>query len=119
MKKMIILIGLSFSLQTVFAGEVVKMPMQDFTPTDGMDYIFNIKTTKFEKVVLDCQSFITGMSFSSGGVEKSNIYLDMFMCEEMVSYLSESQRENLPVCIGLDSENQELYITREEGKDCE
>ena len=113
MIKMIILIGLLMSISSLsLAGEVNKMPMQDLVTTD-MDFIFEIKTTKFDKVMLDCQSFITGMSFSNGGVEKSNVYLDMFMCEEMVNFLTESKKNNEPVCIGLDSENNELFISRE------
>lgn len=113
MKKMISMIGL-LVLSTVVAsaGELNKMPMQDLISTD-MDYVFEVKTNKFDKVVLDCQSFITGMSFSNNGEVKSNIYLDMFMCEDMVNFLVESKKENLPVCIGLDDEAQELYITRE------
>ena len=113
MKKMISMIGLLISMTVVAsAGELIKMPMHDLVSTD-MDYVFEVKTNKFDKVVLDCQSFITGMSFSNGGEMKSNIYLDMFMCEEMVTFLQESKRDNLPVCIGLDDEYQELVITRE------
>ena len=113
MKKLISMIGL-LSLMTVAAsaGELQKMPMLDLINTD-MNYIFEIKTTKFDKVVLDCQSFITGMSFSNQEVEISNVYLDMFMCEEMVTFLQESKRDNLPVCIGLNAEYNELYISRE------
>lgn len=113
MKKMISMIGLLMALSAVAtAGELIKMPMQDLVSTD-MDYVFEVKTNKFDKVVLDCQSFITGMSFSNGGELKSNIYLDMFLCEDMVNFLQESKRDQLPVCIGLDDENQELVISRE------
>ena len=94
------------------AGELQKMPMQDLIETD-MIYVFEIKTTKFDKVILDCQSFITGMSFSNDGVEKSNVYLDMFQCDELVTFLQDSKRDNLPVCIGLDAEYNELNISRE------
>ena len=112
MKKMILMVGLLMSITTVSAGEMVRMPMQDFLPTD-MDYMFEVKTTKFDKVILDCQSFITGISFSNGGVVKSNIFLDIYMCEDLKNFLEESKREDLPVCIGLDHENQELEISRE------
>lgn len=113
MKKMISMIGLLVSMTVVAkAGELIKMPMQDLVSTD-MDYVFEVKTNKFDKVILDCQSFITGMSFSNGGVMKSDVYLDMFMCEEMVTFFQESKRDNLPVCIGLDDEYQQLVITRE------
>ena len=111
---MIVLVGLLMSVSTVAsAGEIIKMPMQDYFATPEMDYVYEIKTNKFDKVLLDCQSFITGISFHNNGVQKSNVYLDMFMCEELIQYLSESKRDNLPVCIGLDDEAQEIYITRE------
>ena len=86
--------------------------MLDLISTD-MDYVFEVKTNKFDKVILDCQSFITGMSFSNKGVEKSNVFLDMFMCDELVTFLQDSKRESLPVCIGLDDEYNELIISRE------
>lgn len=94
------------------AGEVIKMPMKELLSTE-MDYVFEIKTTKFDKVILDCQSFITGMSFSNGGVQKSNIYLDMFVCDEMVNFLQDSKKSGEPVCIGLDDENNQLVMSRE------
>lgn len=110
---MISMIGLMLSMTVVAqAGELIKMPMLDLVSTD-MDYVFEVKTNKFDKVILDCQSFITGMSFSNSGDVKSNIYLDMFMCEEMVTFLQESKRDKLPVCIGLDTEYQSLEISRE------
>jgi hypothetical protein len=118
MKKMIVLVGLLLSVLVTEASEIIKMPMQDFNVTPNMDYVYEIKTTKFDKVILDCQSFITGMSFTNSGSLKSNVYLDMFMCEEMVNFLIDSKKENLPVCIGLDDENHELVITREEGVAC-
>ncbi len=101
---------------TVHASDIVRMPMNDIVSTD-MDYVFEVKTNKFDKVILDCQSFITGMNFSNAGVLDSDIYLDMFQCEEMVNFLKDSKSDNLPVCIGLDRDNQELLITRE--KDCD
>ena len=114
MKKMIVLIGLLMSIASVVhAGEIIKMPMQDFVATPDMDYVYDIKTTKFDKVILDCQSFITGISFSDEGVLKSNVYLDMFMCEDLVQFLGNSKKNEEPVCIGLDNEAQEIYISRE------
>jgi hypothetical protein len=88
------------------------MPVQDYVPTD-MDFIFEVKTNKFEKVILDCQSFITGMDFFEDGKVKYNVYLDMFQCEEMHNFLADSKRDNLPVCIGLDGEGSSLMISRD------
>lgn len=114
MKKAIVLISFLMSWSFVgLAGEIIKTPMQDFQSVAGMDYVFELKTTKFDKVILDCQSFITGISFSNQGILKSNIYLDMFMCEDVVNYMIESKNESLPICIGLDVEGNELYFSRE------
>lgn len=107
------MVGLLVSLTSISkADEFIKMPMQDLIVTD-MDYIYEIKTTKFDKVILDCQSFITGMNFSNAGVVKSNVYLNMFECEEMVTFLLESKENSEPVCLGLDADNNQLLITRE------
>lgn len=115
MKKLSVMVGLFFLSTVAIAGEINKMPMVDYLQTD-MDYVFEIKTTKFDKVILDCQSFITGISFSNEGVMKHNIYLDMFECEDMVNFFNESKRDSLPVCIGVDEEYNELYISRETDK---
>ena len=118
MKNLIRMIGLLTSLTAVASAEdLQRMPMQDFLTTD-MDYIFEVKTNKFDKVILDCQSFITGMSFSNGGVEKSNIFLDIVECGEVLTFLEESKRDNLPVCIGLDSLNNEIEISRDDVDEC-
>lgn len=119
MKKMIVLVGLVMSFTTITtAGEIIKMPMQDFVATSDMDYVYEIKTTKFDKVLLDCQSLISGMTFANKGVEEGNVKLDMFMCEDLIQYLYESKRDNAPVCIGLDNEASELYFTREAEDEC-
>jgi hypothetical protein len=119
MKKMIVLIGIILSVTTnARAGDIVKMPMESYTPVAGFDYIFKVKTTKFDKVILDCQSFITGIDFSNGGILKSHVPLDMFSCEDMVSFLNESKANNQAVCMGLDIENSLLYMSHDAGDEC-
>lgn len=117
MKKMIVLIGLLMSV-SAFSGEIVRMPMLDFLQTQEMDGVFEIKTTKFDKVLLDCQSLRMGLSFSNEGVMTSDVYLNEGMCYELYDFFYMSKEEKLPVCIGLDSEYQEIYISRDEGEDC-
>lgn len=117
MKKMIVMVGFLMATTAVHADDVVKMPLLDLVRTD-MDAVFEVKTTKFDKVLLDCQSLRMGISFSNGGVVKSDIYLNEEMCNEVWSFFDESLKENLPVCIGLDSEYDDLYLTRDEGEDC-
>jgi hypothetical protein len=113
MKKVIVLIGYFLSLSThVYASEVIKMPVLDLLPTP-LDYAVEIKTTKFDKVVLDCQSLRMGISFSENGTIKSDIYLNEENCNGIMEFLFESKEQDLPVCLGLDSENENLEISRQ------
>ncbi len=109
---MIVLIGLLIT-QMTFAGDIVNMRMLDFVPTQEMDFVFEVKTNKFDKVLLDCQSLRMGISFSNEGVMVSDIYLNNDMCNQLYDFFAASKEENLPVCIGLDSEYSEIYISRE------
>lgn len=111
MKKMIVLVGLFISMNA-FSSDIIKMPMNDFVGTD-MDAVFEYKTNKFDKVLLDCQSLRMGMSFTKNGVTESDIYLNEKMCTAMFDFFFESKQENLPVCVGLDMDNNEILITRE------
>jgi hypothetical protein len=119
MKKAMVLVGLMIAFtQISSASEVLKMPVRDFINFEKMDYVFEIKTTKFDQVVLDCQSFITGMSFSNNGQLKSNVYLDMFACEDVVDFLTESKEVNRPVCLGLNPMKNELTFSVESEEKC-
>lgn len=113
---MIVLIGLMMSINTE-AGEFVKTPVQDFVQTD-MEFIFEIKTAKFEKITLDCQSFFNGMNFYEKGEVKTNIHLSSGLCNEMYDFFATAKVEKTPVCIGLDSEAAEVLLTYEM-EDCE
>ena len=112
MKKMIVLVGLILSVTTVSASELIKMPVLELLPTE-LDHAVEIKTTKFEQVILDCQSLISGMTFSEKGEIVNDVKLDMFMCEQVMNFLLESRRDSLPVCIGLNADRKELVFTRE------
>lgn len=118
MKKLSLLLCLLVSAQTTFASDdLIKLSFLDFTPT-SMDFVYEIKTSQnvFDQITLDCQSFITGMSFIKGEEVKNSVYLDMFQCEDMYNILNEAKTENLPLCIGLDPYKNSLTITRETDK---
>ena len=42
----------------------------------------------------------------------------MFSCEEMITFLDDSKINNIPVCMGLDAENKQLFMSHDEGDDC-
>jgi len=117
MKKMIVLVGLLMSMTTANADTILA-PMLDFTPNEEMGYVFDIKTDKFKNVTLDCQSFITGIIFEEMDGKKYDFYLDMFQCEEAYNFFSSSKRENIPVCIGVDKDQNELFVTNDEAEFC-
>ncbi len=114
MKKLTLLIGLflvSFSYH-IKASEVVKTSVVGLMPTE-LEYAVEIKTDKFDKVVLDCQSLRMGISFESKGEIYSDIYLNEMMCGEVMEFVVTSMQDGLPVCIGVDKDYQELYLSRE------
>ena len=119
MKRMIILVGIIMSLSlSSWAEDIIRMPVIDFNTADGWDYVFDIKTNKFDSVTLDCQSLANSMTFSNNGIVKNRVPFDMFTCEQMVSFLEQSKREDLPVCMSLDANNKELMISRETAEEC-
>lgn len=120
MKKAMLLVGLMAALSSqVFASEIIRMPVKDFVVDEQMDFVFELKTTKFDQVILDCQSFITGMNFYNGGHLKNSVYLDMFACEDVVDFLSKSKELNRPVCMGLNPMKNELTFTQESIEKCD
>ncbi len=117
MKKLSRLLSLSAVLSLILsssvnAGEIVKTPVLDILPTE-LEYAIEIKTTKFDKVILDCQSLRMGMSFQNKNEMYADIYLNESMCSEVMEFIFLSYQDNLPVCLGVEKESQELYISRE------
>lgn len=115
----VLFFSLFLSLSVKASDDIVRMPILDLERLEGMDYSFELKTPKFDNVVLDCQSFITGITFSHEEKLVSNIYLDMFVCEDMVNYLNESKREERPICFELNKTQSKLTVSEETAEKCE
>lgn len=112
---MIILVGLlsAFSLQ---ANALEKVLMEDYTPVEDRDFAYEIKTSKFDKVILDCGGYVGWMSFYRDDKIAYNIYMDTYSdCPNMHEYLSESKDKKLPVCLQV--EGKSLIVSHEED-DC-
>ena len=117
MKKMIILVGFltAFGLKAETYDRVL---MEDYIPVPNMDFSFEIKTAKFDKVILDCQSFVTGINFYKNKKVVHNIYLDAYGdCENMHNFLKESKEKNLSVCLQVANESNTLTVSNVES-DC-
>lgn len=85
--------------------------MKDYVKTE-FDYMFEVKTDKYEKVILDCQGFIMGMSFYYNGSLERKVYMDEDVCGEVNQFLSESKANSEPVCMELNVETNALVFSR-------
>lgn len=111
---MIILVGLlsAFALK---AQTYDRTLMNDYVPVKSMDFAYEVKTSKFDKVILDCQSFITGMTFYNNKKVVHSIYLDAYGdCQDMHTFLNESKNTKTPVCLQVEVESNSLTVSNEE-----
>ncbi len=101
MKQLIILCTLLTATTTINAGTLEKTLektlMKDYLKTK-MDYMFEVKTNKYEKVILDCQSFIQGISFYNNKKVAHFFYLDPQDCQDLHFSLKDSKENKVPVC---------------------
>lgn len=113
MKKMIILVGflMSFGLK---AETYERTLVESYSPVRDMDHSFEIKSDKFDKVILDCQSFVTGMSFYNNNKLVHGIYLDAYSdCPNMHNFITESIADHQPVCLEIELESNTLTVSNE------
>lgn len=119
MKSLSLLITLFLSMN-VFAGDdVLRMQLLDVKESE-MENSLELVTTSvdFEKVVLDCHSFITGMNFMKDGTAKSQIYIDAYECQRVYDLIVESNTEKKPLCLELNPEKNKLVFSRKTS-DCQ
>jgi hypothetical protein len=113
MKKVMVLVGLLTAF-TLKAETFEKTLMLDYTPVDHMDFAFEIKTSRYDKVILDCQSFVTGMNFYKDKKVVHSIYLDAYGdCQDMHNYLQQNFTNKVPVCLEVETEKNSLTVSNE------
>lgn len=104
--KLFTLLVLALSLSMAHAEEIKVSGMK---VVSGMDRSFTLKTNFNEKVVLDCQSFIQGLTFGEG--EASALYmLGADECESLYINMNNSLKKNKKHCIEIDSEVRSDYV---------
>lgn len=91
--------------------EFVKTNVNGYVKTD-LDMAFEIKTDKFEKVVLDCQSFFKEISFNFQGAV-TIVPLDEETCVQIHEFIVNGREDGDPVCLGLNMQNSDLYFSYE------
>ena len=117
MKKLIVLVVFlcAFDLR---AQTYERTLVNGYRPLPNMDYSFEIKTSRYDKVILDCQSFVTGINFYKNKKLAHGIYLDAYSdCPNMHSYITDSLAQNLPICLEVETESNTLTVSNE--SDCQ
>jgi len=117
MKKVIVLVSLlvAFGLK---AETYERTLVKRYIAVPNMDYSFEIKTSKYDKVILDCQSFVTGMNFYKNKKLVHGIYLDAYSdCPDMHTFITHSLTEKMPVCLEIETESNTLTVSNE--SDCQ
>lgn len=118
MKRLIVFLGL-FLACNLRAETYEKTLMQDYRPVANMDFAFEIKTSLYSKVILDCQSFVTGMTFYKDKKVAHSIYLDAYGdCQDMHKFLQDSFNKKIPVCLEIESESNRLTVSHD-SEDCQ
>lgn len=119
MKKMIILIGLIFTVSAT-AGSIQKMTVTDLLPVEDMYASFEIVTPKYEKVVLDCQSFINGMNFyKNQKIIHSIRMVDYDTCGNVHDFIGQSIQQNKAICMEIEEGNTTLNLSNDEASECQ
>lgn len=119
MKRLIFLVGILFAVGAEARPmELEKVLMEDLIPVPDRDgATYEIKTNKFDKVILDCGGYVGWFSFYRNEKIVHNVFLDTYNdCPNMLEYLKSSHESGLAVCLQVDGKN--LTVSEEED-DCQ
>ncbi len=92
---------LLMSLPVAFA---VEFKVNGYKKSPGMDRSFVLKTTLAEKVVLDCQSFIQGLTIGN-----DLVMMDAQGCEELYFRIEASIKKHQKHCLDVEEEIRHDY----------
>jgi hypothetical protein len=119
MKKVIILVGL-LSAFTIQAETFQRVQVTGLLPVVDMYAAFEITTPKYEKVILDCQSFINGMTFyNNKKTEREIKMVDYGTCEDVYDFISQSIQDKKSVCMEIGEEKNTLSLSNDEAAECQ
>ncbi|MDD0851462.1 hypothetical protein HBN50_00075 [Halobacteriovorax sp. GB3] len=112
-----IVLGLCLFASISSYGQELSFNVEKYQPTE-FDYMFEIQNKNFEKVTLDCQSFINGLDFRNDKNEQIALFmLDIAECEDIHHRIKSIQSENKMACIDLDF-SRRLYDVKESDESC-
>ncbi len=104
------------SIQSAYAENILRMKVESMQDT-SFDYMFEIKVKEYPRVVLDCQSFIMGMSFYYDDYLERSIYLPEEDCQAVHQFIGERMESKTPVCMELNADENSLLFS-EKDQDC-
>jgi hypothetical protein len=119
MKKVIILIGI-LSAFAIKAETYIRTPAYEISGAENMYAGFNIKTSKFDKVFLDCQSLVHSMNFY---IDKKIVHktkmVDYNSCDNISNFIYQSLEKDKSVCIEIEVESKSINLSNDEASDCQ
>jgi hypothetical protein len=119
MKKMIILIGLVFTFSAT-AGSIQRMTVTDMAPVEDMYASFEIVTPKYDKVILDCQSFINGMNFyKNKKIVHAIRMVDYDTCSNVYDFIDQSLKQKKAICMEIEEGSSSLNLSNDEASECQ
>jgi hypothetical protein len=116
MKKLIVLVCV-VGVFSASAGNVIRSSMMDYLPTENYA-MFEIKTIKYQKLILDCQGFNMGMYFYNNDKVQTQIHMDEADCEDFNQFLTDANNQHQSVCLELDADAKRLEVTDKKIEDC-
>jgi hypothetical protein len=78
-----------------------------------MDYMFLIKSEGYDKVILDCQSFINGLNLFKNDEKKVFTLPSYGHCISIHKQILTNVKEESPSCIKINSELGEIAVINE------
>lgn len=100
MTKTIGLLLLMASSLSIFA-QTAKVNVEDYLSTD-MEFIFEIQSHEYNKVILDCQGFINNVNLEFQDGSKQLMVLDIGECEDIHSKIVTGLQKDAGACLKLD-----------------
>ncbi|MBP9681968.1 MAG: hypothetical protein KBD76_11225 [Bacteriovorax sp.] len=96
-----------------FAVVSIKTKALALLETDR-DYVFEVQTSKFQKVILDCASFINEIVFYEEKKALFRFYLEGDDCQRMYDILADALEKKYTACFEIESDVNTLNVTLNE-----
>ncbi|GAB4017735.1 MAG: hypothetical protein Fur0010_18590 [Bdellovibrio sp.] len=81
----------------------ISVEVQGYKETDRLSVIELVQNSKFKKVVLDCSSFLHGLTFTSNQTSEF-FFLHESECEKLAEFIIEDSAEKVTSCMLVDFE---------------